>query len=191
MNWISFEKEYAGDLLNRNPWNERIEKMAGLLGDISSVADMGAGEGCLKCYLNKNIEYYPIDYCKRNDETIICDFNKGQFPDIRVDAYFISGCMEYITDWKWFVLKLCEKHPKQIVLSYAAVQEEYKGEQRGWYYNDVKCDFENSITETEIIREFEKNRYTVRKRDFDIQTGQPLFLFESGAVNERDALQTI
>ncbi len=53
---------------------------------------MGCGECKLKKYLHNKVEYYGCDYKKREEGTIICDFNQYQYPrGVKADTIFISG----------------------------------------------------------------------------------------------------
>jgi hypothetical protein len=73
----------------------------------------------LKQYLPKGMVYYGCDYKARDDATIVCDFNKYEFPQVTVDACFISGCIEYIRDVDWFLGKVHETSRK-VILSYCS-----------------------------------------------------------------------
>lgn len=59
-----------------------------------------------KKYLKPTVDYIGVDYIKRDDETIVCDFNNGEFPKVQVDTVFVSDVLEYIGDPQWFWEKL-------------------------------------------------------------------------------------
>ncbi|MDX1700918.1 MAG: hypothetical protein R3250_09890, partial [Melioribacteraceae bacterium] len=68
-------------------WKDRIKKMTAYLpGDVKSVVDLGAGKEWLREFLPKDVMYYPVDLKKISNQTIECDFNKKQFPDISCDC---------------------------------------------------------------------------------------------------------
>ncbi len=59
---------------------------------------MSIGYFKLKKYLSKKIKYIELDYCKRNEDTIICDMNKDKLPVMDVDMYYLAGVLPYIDD---------------------------------------------------------------------------------------------
>ena len=59
---------------------------------------MSIGYFKFKKYLSKKIKYIELDYCKRNEDTIICDMNKDKLPVMDVDMYYLAGVLPYIDD---------------------------------------------------------------------------------------------
>ncbi len=45
----------------------------------------------LREFLSKDVTYYGLDYTSRSDDTIVCDLNAREFPDIKTDVVFCSG----------------------------------------------------------------------------------------------------
>ncbi len=101
-------------------WKNRIALMASLFGKEKSVLDLGCGMQWLKDFCPSGMQYYPVDYTNRSDDTIICDFNRYEFPHIHADIAFISGVMEYIVDYRWFVESIAKCCTTAIV-SYCSV----------------------------------------------------------------------
>ena len=89
-----------------------------ILQSCTSLLDLGCGEMHIRKFLSETVNYYGCDYKKRDADTIICDLSKGEFPNIFVDTVFISGVLEYMTNWSDVLLK-CVKCCRQIVLSYS------------------------------------------------------------------------
>ena len=87
-----------------------------------SVIDLGAGNLFLKSLLSEEVDYYPVDYTSRSENTIVCDFNKEEFPDVTADAAFISGTLEFVNDPEWF-LSEAAKRVSKIILSYNTVPD--------------------------------------------------------------------
>jgi coenzyme F420-reducing hydrogenase beta subunit len=111
------ERENSPDF-DWSAWERRIVEMTRYLENADrSVLDCGSGNMFLKKVLKDGVKYYPVDYKKRFDETIVCDFNRKEFPDIDVDVIFLSGILEYINDPKWFLAESADR-AKKIVLSY-------------------------------------------------------------------------
>ena len=115
--WINFENENSDALARqRQGWKKRAEMMAKMIPrDVTSILDIGCGEGLVKQYLPDNIKYYGLDYCKRDDDTIVCDLNKEELPNIDVDLYYLCGVFDYIEDKKHFIKGL--KNVKYVLLS--------------------------------------------------------------------------
>jgi len=106
-------------------WKSRQELLSERISveDIS-VCDFGCGPGWLKEFISENKQYYGVDYVKRDTETIVCDLNKGEFPNQLegVDVAVCSGVIEYIENVEDFVERLagfCSK----VVMSYCSLEE--------------------------------------------------------------------
>lgn len=115
--WKDFEKEDVTALSRqREGWKKRAEFMASMIpDDITSIMDIGCGEGLIKEYLPKNVKYYGVDYCMRDEKTLICDINNESLPDKRVDLYYMAGVIDYVIDVKKFIIQL--KQAKYVLIS--------------------------------------------------------------------------
>lgn len=99
-------------------WKLRIKNMSKYIEPNESILDLGCGLGWLKEFIFDTNIYFSSDLYSRDDQTIVCDLNKYQYPEIeKVDVVFISGVLEYINDWQWFFDKICSMCNK-IILSY-------------------------------------------------------------------------
>jgi hypothetical protein len=101
-------------------WKNRIKQMAAFIPQNATVLDLGCGKEWLKEFLPYNCCYWGCDYVSRNYETIICDFNKYQFPNLQVDICFVSGCLEYVEDYSWFIQKITEVS-NYCIISYCSI----------------------------------------------------------------------
>ncbi len=114
---------WRGDLedklgYERPEWRKRIVALSSFIdGEDESVMDLGAGSMYLQRLLGPETKYYPVDYKKNCDNTIVCDFNKGEFPDIDVDVICAAGILDYITKPEWFLSEIC-KHCRKVLISY-------------------------------------------------------------------------
>lgn len=115
--WIEFEQTDAKALeKQRTGWKMRAKAMAQLIPeDVKSLMDIGCGEGVLKAFLNKDIRYYGLDYCKRDEDTLVCDINKDKLPDIDVDLYYLGGVIDYVTDVPRFIRQF--SNGKYVIIS--------------------------------------------------------------------------
>ena len=73
INWKDIE--YFDD-----KWKLRIDKMSKYIERNDSVMDLGCGKMWLKKHLHETNLYIPVDYKNRGEGTIICEFNKNEFP---------------------------------------------------------------------------------------------------------------
>ena len=131
--------------------------------ECKSLLDLGCGEMHIRKFLNDGIKYYGCDYKKRDEETIICDLAKGEFPSICVDTIFIAGVLEYLVNWR-DVLKKCSQHCTQLVMSYNTV-ESCPNRADTWV---------NSISYQEIVDEMLQNGFKL----VDKESRPDIFNFE-------------
>jgi hypothetical protein len=147
--WGDLEKTYKMDEMTG--WQIRIKLMYRLFSCSSqSVMDLGAGAMTLKRYLPDDIRYIPVDYIKRYDETVVCDFNKQEFPNYSVDTIFVSGCLEYVENVEWFIEKIQNQCAKEVIISYRSLELTPDIQYR------VSIGWVNFYTTTEIIEIFQK-----------------------------------
>jgi hypothetical protein len=84
-----------------------------------SVIDYGAGEGeFLKTLLKPGVKYFPVDFIRRSDETILCDLNSGKFPDIHADTAFLSSMLMLLTSAEALIQHVCKTAKRKIITSY-------------------------------------------------------------------------
>lgn len=184
--WDSFEQELNKNngQVNYDFFEKRVELMATMINDSSkSVMDLGAGNMSLKKYLSSNVQYYPVDYCKKYDNTIVCDFNNYEFPLQKAETVFISGLIEYIKDYQWLIQNVCNINAKEIIVSYNVVIEN-RGEKRVFQTDAFSCNYENALTYAEILKLFGNNGYVLTNlKQMSGKIYQPLMKFERKSVD--------
>lgn len=151
-------------------WKNRIEMMAKYIKPDFSVLDLGCGKMWLKNFLAPTNTYFGSDYLSRSEDTIVCDFNKYEFPDKNVDCIFISGCMEYVNDVNWFVQSV-ESHSNYVVLSYCLMEHFPNLEvrkQNAWV---------NHLTNSDVIELFKKNNFELLEETIT-KTNNSIFFFK-------------
>jgi len=79
------------------------------------IVDYGAGLMRLKGFLEKGMEYYPVDNVRRSKNSIVCDFNKDRIPDLKADVAILSNVLEYVEDVDSFLDKVLSNSKKAIV----------------------------------------------------------------------------
>jgi len=103
-----------------NPPNNgaaRAELAAGFIPAGATVLDLGCGAMPLELFLPYGCGYIPCDRVKRDERTILCDFNKDSLAATTATHMALLGQLETIHDWRGFLKQLCAfKRP--LVLSY-------------------------------------------------------------------------
>ncbi len=118
--WGKYENEQDG-AIERADFNQRAKMMAQLIpDDVRSVMDLGCGSAFLKNYISSDIQYYGLDYCERDSDTIVCDLNKEPLPDINVDMYYMAGLVYYIDDMEHFIAQMT--NAKYILFDYGGTE---------------------------------------------------------------------
>ena len=108
--------------LSKRFWMERIQLMRDMIeDDCKSVLDLGCWECELESLLPDTVQYIGCDYVKRRDDTIVCDLNNYEFPEIAFDVAYISGSLEYMEHLDWYFDQI-SKAEKMIVMSYSALE---------------------------------------------------------------------
>jgi hypothetical protein len=101
-------------------WDARAELAAGFINAGAAVLDLGCGRMALKRSLPYGCSYQPCDLAARDETTIVCDFNAGEFPDAAAssaDIITVLGVLEYIVDADAFFAGL-QRSGCDVVLSY-------------------------------------------------------------------------
>lgn len=162
--WIDMEKDKNNEI-DFGRWDKRIKMMAAMISDESqSVADLGCGRMLLKEYLPDSKAYYPVDYCYRGEDNIICDFNRHEFPDISVDTVFASGILEHVVDYTWFIEQMCKTASCEVILSYVCTEKGNNETVRSIIQNGYHIDWVNSLSEKTIMELFKKNHFLLKYR---------------------------
>ena len=162
-------KKQWKDIEYFNPqWKERISQMSQFIDSGESVTDLGCGQMWLKEDLDKTSKYIPVDYISRGEGTIICDFNNKEYPKIRSDIAFSSGCLEYIKDYDWFISQISDYHDK-CILSYCTVESFPNVDERR------QKTWVNDLSDVDIIELFKKNGFELKEKIPQLNT---IFVFE-------------
>lgn len=120
--WDKFEKEEK-DTHSEKQYLQRAKVMAEMIPEgVHSVMDLGCGAMHLKSLLPDTSKYYGVDYCKRNQDTIVCDLNSESIPDIKVDLYYMAGLLYYIDDIDRLVRQFSEKGKNHVLFDYGGIE---------------------------------------------------------------------
>lgn len=149
-------------------WKTRIALMAEHIPSGASVVDFGCGPMWLKEYLVDG-SYAGVDYVSRGDGTIVCDFNVKEFPEIEFDVAFVSGCLEYIVDFEWFIRRVATQS-RLCILSYCTIDEfpiVSDRKDNAWV---------NNLSRDNIVSEFRKNNMVLSHETMSA-TRNSIFVF--------------
>lgn len=176
VSWEELENN-DNDLLDWEHMHKRYEMISGwgwIPKDIKTVADYGAGKKYIKEYLPKTVNYYPIDYVDRGDNTVICDFNKGQFPNIFADLSTCTGVLVYIELADELISHICEHTAHTVIFSTITIE--------GFPDIDARrylgiC---NDFTEQQIVHKFFTHKFELKDKKYEISgnTTMTFFLFK-------------
>lgn len=103
-------------------WDARAELAARFVPAGARVLDLGCGKMALRRFLPYGCTYRGCDLVARDEETIVSDFNAGQFPTeaaSAVDLITLLGVLEYVTDPDAFFAHL-RAAKCDVILSYCA-----------------------------------------------------------------------
>ena len=87
------------------------------LENINSITDLGCGNQWAKTLIPNRIKYIPVDIHKHKEDTIVIDFNQGEYHKEYSDLALCSGIFEYIYDLESFISNIT-KYSNYIACSY-------------------------------------------------------------------------
>lgn len=89
--------------------------------EIKTLIDLGASNERIRVFLPEDIQYIPVDYIRFTEETVLCDFNKYEFPfngyDAKTTCILSMGTLYYCKDWRWY-LRTVSEHCTCFILGY-------------------------------------------------------------------------
>ena len=84
-------------------WDTRTKLMVRDIAAGSRVVDVGAGSQAARAMLPDGCEYVPVDIVSRSPDTIVCDVNRDELPELHADWLIASGVIEYAHDTPGFI----------------------------------------------------------------------------------------
>lgn len=88
-----------------DPWSVRSQIAARLLEGAKSVLDLGCGTMGLEKYIGA-ATYIPSDVTRRDDRTLVSDYNCDGAPQVEAEASAVLGVLEYLHDPALFLSQL-------------------------------------------------------------------------------------
>lgn len=74
-----------------------------------TIVDICAANGRIKRFLPENVQYIPVDYQRYSDETVLCDLNRYEFPEVNLPSetcILLIASLQYAMDWKWLLKQI-------------------------------------------------------------------------------------
>lgn len=167
--WSDLEDNINWDLMK--PSVELFSQWIGK--NIKSLVDYGAGQMYLKNFIQNDVKYYPIDYMKRFDETIVCDLNIGKFPDLKADASVLNGVLEFLTTAEDLLEHVCKKTANIVIISYMTADKfpNITGRRTSGYLSD--------LTESRIIQLLNEGGFELTQKESDpLDSTDTIYLFK-------------
>ena len=88
-----------------------------LISDCKSLLDLGCRKAkFIKSVCPADVKYYPVDFKQHDNEVIACNFNKGEFPNVKADTCFCAFIAEYVEPLPQFLSNVCYAAQKQILM---------------------------------------------------------------------------
>ena len=128
--------------------------------------------------LPNGCKYIPIDYVKRSDDSIVCDFNSIDFPDIKADVALVSGVLHYIEDPVRFLNWVCDVANRKIIVRHILFEIFSKAvppTPENYKFLGIR----SMISMSEIKEVISKRGFTVTREEvFITHEDNPLLCFE-------------
>ena len=158
-------------------WESRARFAADYVPAGAAVLDLGCGKMAFEKFLPPACRYIPCDLARRDERTIVCDFNAGAYPDeqaAQADLVSFLGVMEYIFDPLAF-LSHVRQWRRPVLMSYCTMEGIRDREQRralGWV---------NDLSYNELIDLFGRAGFAVQRAD-RVDGVQWLFKLQPGEI---------
>ena len=151
--------------------------MEKLIPDCTSLMDLGCREKKdAKLLCPDNVKYIPVDFKKHDPKVIACDFNKAEFPDMKVDACLCAFTAEYVKHLPQFLRNMCNAAQKQILILCCPVDKETNKNSR-W-----KNPFLTDFTEEFLIETLTQNNFKL-KAQYPDSDNPAIILYDFRKIN--------
>ena len=143
-----------------------------LIPDCTSLMDLGCRNSkFVKSICPANVKYFPVDFKKHFDDVIACDFNAGDFPNIKADTILCALTAEYVEPLPQFLANMCDAAQKQILMWCRPIDKEIYGEYR-W-----KNPFLTDFTEDFLISTMARNNFQLNAH-FSATDNRSIILYD-------------
>lgn len=105
-----YEAEGVRDDLHNPVWEHRAKVVARWIPEGAYVLDMGCGNMLIEKHLKNPAGYIPCDIAKRDSRTIVCDFDKFEYPPVQGENLILClGVVNYLQHQKALLEHLCAR----------------------------------------------------------------------------------
>ena len=123
------------------------------------------------------MKYFPVDFKNYDDEEIItCDFNGGEFPDLKADTCLCAFTAEFVENLPQFLANMCNAAQKQILIHCCLIEKEISDYR---YENPFLTDF----TEEFLIKTMEQNNFQLETQYPDAKNPS-VILYDFRKINK-------
>ncbi|MBU1213244.1 MAG: class I SAM-dependent methyltransferase [Alphaproteobacteria bacterium] len=179
---VYLEPDFSGKQLREfnyfdDEWKAQIGQMSNFIRHGASVLDLGCGPMWLKD-IRPDLQYTGVDSCRRSDNSLVADFNKGEFPVTKSSYAFLSGVLEYVQDVPGFVERICTTS-EACILSYClrgTHPDISARRQWGWV---------NDLTMNEIENLFSAHSFLLVAEDMTASRNKILVFARDAAKDQR------
>jgi len=96
------------EFLTNPVWELRAKYVARLIGKDAVVLDIGCGDMLIERYLGSGCRYIPSDIARRDERTILCDLDNGNFPDVDGITHVVClGVVNHLRNQRTVLDRLC------------------------------------------------------------------------------------
>lgn len=111
---VGFSKMYEVEGVREdlaNPvWDNRAKVISHWIPAGAHVLDMGCGNMLIEKYLKESKGYVPCDIAKRDERTIVCDFDKLEYPPVQDENMIVClGVVNYLQHQKELIEHICAR----------------------------------------------------------------------------------
>ncbi|MCU0838603.1 MAG: class I SAM-dependent methyltransferase [Rhodospirillales bacterium] len=131
--WADFEATAAGA-------EARAALVAPKIAAGARVLDLGAGAMALRRLLPTGCRYHPVDLLPFDAETIVVDFNQGQFPAGSYDIAVALDLVEFVHEPRAWLTRVGEAVPRLLVSYRPATGADETARREQGYFHDLRTD---------------------------------------------------
>ena len=92
-------------------WNKRAKMIAGRIPEDAAVLDLGCGNMLIEEHLHQSVRYIPCDVGERDERTIVCDFDKHEYPADQGETHVVClGVLPYLRNQADLLRHICARN---------------------------------------------------------------------------------
>jgi len=176
--WREIEDGERADWMLMRKRVQMISEWGWIPDNVTSVADYGAGHMFIREWLPTGTSYYPIDFIDRGNNTIICDFNKHEFPEVAAELSVCTGVLMYVKPAEELLDHICKHTDRSIIFSFVTMEGT---PDIGIRRRSGMC---QDYTEKQIINMFAARGYNLEDKRYATDGNSTMTLFLFGNISK-------